>query len=560
LDQHDAALLAVKPAAQGWIGITRKRYARNKSVTFASQPADVKTQSFIHSLRRGLQKPLGLVVALLLFGSAHAARAASAAELLEKGIYTEETKGDLKAALQIYRQLADDPRADRSLVAQAQLRLGLCQLKLGNKPQAISALDRLTQEFPDKDKLLEIVEQRMPQVLDEIVQQIERNYFQEVDRSELIETAIRAIVGKLAPRGGLLRTNDMEFLGSHELRQVNVQIDQKLGGIGTALEAGTGEVVVKSLVPNSPALKAGIRSGDRIVGINGIELNEGNPLETAIKLLRGSVGTPVVVRVKHAGSEEAQEIELVRDTIRLLSVLGDRHKPDYSWDFMLDEPRKIGYIRITQVGKQSTEEMRAALDELTARGMKALVLDLRNNPGGILDGAVAISDLFVDDGRIVTVKGRGGETVYDASPGESFTNFPIALLVNRKTASAAEIIAACLQDHQRAVVIGERTFGQAIVRTILHLKSGVGAVKLPIAEYFRPSGKSVNRFPNSKDSDDWGVSPDPGYEVVLTDGELKQHEKDRAARDVLTHEATPESKFNDRQLQKALEWVQTKLR
>jgi len=241
-------------------------------------------------------------------------------------------------------------------------------------------------------------------------------------------------------------------------------------------------------------------------------------------------------------------------------VLGDRHKPDNSWDFMLDEARKIGYIRITQVGKQTAEEMRAALDELTARGMKALVFDLRNNPGGVLDGAVAISDFFVDTGRILTVKGRAGETVYDASPQESFTNFPIALLVNRKTASAAEIIAACLQDHQRAVVVGERTFGQAIVRTILNLKSGVGAVKLPIAEYFRPSGKSVNRFPNSKDSDVWGVSPDPGYEVVLTDGELKQYEKDRAARDVLTHEGAVEAKFNDRQLQKALEWVQAQLR
>jgi carboxyl-terminal processing protease len=519
----------------------------------------VKAKSFIHSIRVSSKTPLILGLVLLLFGSVHAARAASAAELLEKGIYTEETKGDLKAALQIYRQLAEDPRADRSLVAQAQLRLGLCQLKLGNKPQAISALDRLTQEFPDKDKLLEIVEQRMPQVLDEIVQQIERNYFQEVDRSELIETAIRAIVGKLAPRGGLLRTNDMEFLGAFELKQMNVQLDQKLGGIGIAIESNAGEVVVKSLVPGSPALKAGIRAGDRIVGINGIELHEANPLETALKLLRGPVGTPVVVRVKHAGSEEAREIELVRDTIRLLSVLGDRHKPDNSWDFMLDEPRKIGYLRITQVGKQSTEEMRAALDELQARGMKALVLDLRNNPGGLLDGAVAISDFFVDTGRILTVKGRDGETAYDASPQESFTNFPIAILVNRKTASAAEIIAACLQDHQRAVVVGERTFGQAIVRTILHLKSGVGAVKLPIAEYFRPSGKSVNRFPNSKDSDDWGVSPNPGYEIALSDEELKQYEKDRAARDTLTHDAALEARFNDRQLQKALEWVQAQL-
>src|SRR5712691_6899897 len=131
-------------------------------------------------------------------------------------VYAEETKGEVKTAIEIYQQIVENPRADRSLVAQAQLRLGLCQLKLGNKPQAISALDRLTQEFPDKDKLLAVVEQHMPQVLDEIVRQIERNYIQEVDRGELMETAIRAIVGQLDSRGGFLRTNDMELLNTND--------------------------------------------------------------------------------------------------------------------------------------------------------------------------------------------------------------------------------------------------------------------------------------------------------------------------------------------------------
>src|SRR5213592_313189 len=161
----------------------------------------MKTKSFVRTLRAGVSKSLALGLALALFPTAQGARAAAAAELLEKGIYTEETKGDLKAAIGIYQEIVDDPRADRSLMAQAQLRLGLCHLKLGDKPQAITALDRLTQEFPDKDKLLAIVEQQMPQVMDEIVQQIERNYIQEVDRGELVETAIRAIVGKLDARG-----------------------------------------------------------------------------------------------------------------------------------------------------------------------------------------------------------------------------------------------------------------------------------------------------------------------------------------------------------------------
>jgi carboxyl-terminal processing protease len=473
---------------------------------------------------------------------------------LEKGIYQEETKGDLQAATEIYQQIVDDPTAERALVAQAQLRLGLCQLKLGNKPQAIFALDRLTQEFPDKDKLLAMVEKAMPQLLDELVQQMERNYIEQVDRGELMETAIRAIVGKLDARGGFLRSDDMEFLGTNELKQVNEQIEQKLAGIGAVLKAEGGEVVVRSTLAGSPALEAGLRGGDRLVAIDGNTLPRNN-LAMAVKLLRGPAGTPVTVTLKRADSDDAQEIKLVRRTILLPSVSGDHRKPDRTWDFLLDQPRKIGYIRLSQIGKQSPEEMQAALDELKAQGMKALILDLRNDPGGLLDGAVAIADLFVESGKILTVKGRNGETVYEAKPEGTFTGFPMALLVNHATASAAEIVAACLQDHQRAVVVGERTFGQGIVRSLFQLKSGVGAVKLPVAAYYRPSGKSVNRYPDSKDSDDWGVRPDEGYEVVLTEEEWQQYSR----RDTLSDEATSPAKFQDRQLQKALEWITAKM-
>src|SRR6266545_1768787 len=251
---------------------------------------------------------------LVLLVAPQMARGTSAAELLEKGIYTEETKGELKSARDIYQQIVEDAGADRSLMAQAQLRLGLCQLKLGNKPQAISALDRLTQEFPDKDKLLAVIEQHMPQVLDEIVRQIERNYIQEVDRGELLETALRAIVGKLDSRGGFLRTNDLEFLGANELRQVNEQIEQRLAGVGAVLKANAGEVVVQSLLPGSPALDGGLQAGDRIVRIDGIDLPR-NQLATAVQLLRGPIGTTVTVGVKRVGSEDVHGIKLVRDSI-----------------------------------------------------------------------------------------------------------------------------------------------------------------------------------------------------------------------------------------------------
>lgn len=479
----------------------------------------MKTKSLVQIFRGRMKASLALGAMLILFGL-QAARGADAAFLLEKGIYTEETKGELRAASEIYRQIVDDPNADRRLVAQAQLRRGLCELKLGNKPQAISALERLTQEFPDKDKLLAMVEQHMPQLLDEMLKQIELNYIKEVDRSELMETALRAIVGKLDAQG-LLRPDDMAFLNPSDLAEMNVQVEQKLAGIGVVLKAEGGEVFVgQTPLPGSPALIGGVLAGDRIVTIDGSELPRNN-LKSAVDLLRGPVGTPVTLGVKRAGAEELLEIKLVRNTIRLATLQGDHRKPDDTWEFMLNDEKKIGYLRLGYIGKQSAEEMQEALDSLKARGMKALILDLRNNPGGVLDGAVAIADLFVESGRIVTVKGRKGETAYDAKHAGTFSGFPMAVLVNSKTASAAEIVAACLQDHHRAVVIGERTFGQGIVRSLVQLKSGMGALKLPVAAYYRPSGQNVNRYPASKDSEDWGVSPNDGY-AVAADGELQK--------------------------------------
>jgi carboxyl-terminal processing protease len=381
-----------------------------------------------------------------------------------------------------------------------------------------------------------------------------------VDRSELMETAIRAIVGKLDARG-FLRTNDMEFIGTNEMAELNLSLDQKVAGIGAVLkmDEATGEIVVITPMPGSPALKGGLRTGDRIVQVNGNELPPDTKLEPVVKLLRGPVGTAVTVGVRREGSRDPLAIQLVRDLVRLPSVTGDHYRPDYTWDFMLDDQKKIGYVRLSQLGRQSPAEMQAALNELKSRGMKALILDLRNNPGGALAEAVEVADLFVENGRIVTVKGRTEEQVYDAKADGTFSGFPMTLLVNRNTASAAEIVAACLQDHQRAVVVGERTFGQALVRTLIPLKGGAGTLKLPVATYYRPNGRNMNRFPDAKDSDEWGVTPDSGYEVALTDEELKQYEKECAARAVLNSEATPKSGFEDRQLQKALEYVQAQL-
>lgn len=504
-----------------------------------------------------MKTKLFFVLGLAAMLTAGSARGAAAAELLEKGIYTEETKGELEGACQIYQQIVDDPNAERSLVAQAQLRLGLCQLKLGNQPRAISALERLTQEFPDKDKLLALLNGQMPALLEELVTQIEQNYIQEVDRGELVETAVRAIIGKLDARGGFLRTDDMEFLNTNALAQMNESMEQQIAGVGAVLKVDdAGNIVVTAPLRHSPAWRAGLKAGDQIVRIDGAEVPDAGKLAGAVKRLRGKPGSVVRLTVKRL--DQSLDFELTRDTINLPSVKGDHYKADDTWEFMLDEQRKIGYVRLGQVGKPSPKEIEAALKDLQARGVKGLILDLRNNPGGALAEAIAIADLFVENGTIVTVKGRASEKVHEAKADGTFAGFPMALLVNRHTASAAEIIAACLQDHQRAVVIGERTYGQAIVRSLFPLKSGVGALKLPVAAYYRPNGKNVNRYPGSTEADDWGVKPDAGFEIAFTDDELKQYATERSARD-LNPADTAQSQFHDRQLARAIEYLHTHL-
>jgi carboxyl-terminal processing protease len=302
---------------------------------------------------------------------------------------------------------------------------------------------------------------------------------------------------------------------------------------------------------HSPAAKAGLKAGDRIVEVDGAALPAEKGLEAAIKLLRGPVGSVVNATVKRASVEELLHLQFTRDTIRLPSVKGDHYKADDTWDFMLDDQRKIGYVRLTQVGKQSPQEMQSALTELQTAGMKALILDLRNNGGGSLTEALTIADLFVERGLIVTVKSRTEEKAYEAKAEGTFSGFTMVVLVNRNTASAAEIIAACLQDHHRAVVIGERTFGQGIVRSVVPLK-GLGALKLPVAAYYRPNGKNVNRYPNLQESDDWGIKPDEGFSLPLTDEEFKEFEKDRAARETFTNVGY-RTQFRDPQLEKAVQ-------
>jgi carboxyl-terminal processing protease len=227
--------------------------------------------------------------------------------------------------------------------------------------------------------------------------------------------------------------------------------------------------------------------------------------------------------------------------VHVETVLGDRRKADDHWEFMYDEKSRIGYIRIAAFSQETINELRTALDGLRQRQVRGLVLDLRFNPGGLLRSAIEVCNLFISSGRIVSTKGRNTpERVWDAHGKAMCEDIPLVILVNHFSASASEIVSACLQDHKRAVVMGERTWGKGSVQNIIELENGRSALKLTTAAYKRPSGKNIHRFPDSKDKDEWGVMPDLGYELGLNDRETHELLVDRRNRDVIVAHATGE--------------------
>ena len=189
---------------------------------------------------------------------------------------------------------------------------------------------------------------------------------------------------------------------------------------------------------------------------------------------------------------------------------------------------------MTAFSRDTAGELQRALEQLQSAGMRGLILDLRFNPGGLLNAAIEVSDLFISEGRIVSTKGRSTpERSWDAHKAGTFEGFPMVVLVNRFSASASEIVSACLQDHKRAVIMGERTWGKGSVQSVIELEDGKSALKLTTAAYFRPSGKNIHRFPDAKDQDEWGVMPDKGFELKLSDKEIVELIQDRRNRDIL---------------------------
>lgn len=384
-------------------------------------------------------------------------------------------------------------------------------------------------------------------------EQIERNYVKDVDRRILIEAAIEGMIDKLDQYSS--------YISPEELEHFTEQVDQEFGGIGVQvqLDPNTKRLTVITPLPGTPAYEAGVHAGDVIMQIEG-RSTEGFSISDAVRLLKGPPGEEVTIGVRRTGSEEIMPIKIVRDIIRVSTVLGDKYKSDSTWNYFVDEENKIGYIRLTHFSRHSAEELREVLDELKSGDMQGLVLDLRFNPGGLLSQATEVADLFIEEGKIVSTQGRNiPERVWKATEEGTYSGFPMVVLVNRYSASASEIVSACLQDHKRAVVVGERTWGKGSVQNVIELEDGSSALKLTTASYHRPSGKNIHKFPDAKDADEWGVVPDEGYLVEFTLDDLQNYLEYRRDRDVLSKKGPPASKFEDRQLTKALEYVREQI-
>jgi carboxyl-terminal processing protease len=378
-------------------------------------------------------------------------------------------------------------------------------------------------------------------ILVDTMDQVERNYVKEVGRRELIEAAIEGVLDKLDPYSA--------YISPEEVTRFKTTVENEFSGIGIQLASDRRQLTIFSPLVGSPAYRAGLLAGDRIVEIED-QSTEGMRIEEAVSRLKGAPGSEVKLTVIHPGRRDRVEVTLTRQQIHVDTVLGDRRKEDDSWDYMLRPEEKIGYVRLSAFSRDTARELRTVLEQLQSDGMRGLILDLRFNPGGLLTSAIEVSDMFISEGRIVSTEGRNSpERVWDAKKEGTFEGFPMAVLVNRYTASASEIVAACLQDHKRAEIIGDRTWGKGSVQNVIELEDGKSLLKLTTASYRRPSGKEIHRFEDSSDQQEWGVTPEEPFRLRLSNAEMEQLLQDRRQRDVVrsNHNGTGQAEQPEQQ-------------
>ena len=309
----------------------------------------------------------------------------------------------------------------------------------------------------------------------DVLERVRRDYVEPVDEKTLIENAINGMLSALDPHSS--------YMNPKTYKDMQIQTKGEFGGLGIEVTMENGVIKVVSPIDDTPASKAGLQPGDLIFALDG-EPVQGMTLQDAVEKMRGKVGTPIKISVRRAGKDPF-DVSLTRETIKVKAVRYHLEGGD------------IGYIRVTSFTEQSTSGVLDAVEKLKKEAgnkLKGYILDLRNNPGGLLDQAIAMSDAFLDKGEIVSVKARKSEDVQrcNAKPGDVANGLPIVVLMNGGSASASEIVAGALQDHKRAIILGTRSFGKGSVQTIMQVTGG-GAIRLTTALYFTPSGRSIQK-------------------------------------------------------------------
>ncbi|MCX2724272.1 S41 family peptidase [Roseibium salinum] len=308
----------------------------------------------------------------------------------------------------------------------------------------------------------------------DVFERVRSDYVEVPDDAQLIESAINGMLTSLDPHSS--------YMSPKSFRDMQVQTRGEFGGLGIEVTMEEGLVKVVTPIDDTPAAKAGIRAGDYITAIDGEQV-QGLTLNEAVEKMRGPVNTDIVVTIRREGTVDPFDVTITRDVIRIRAV---------RWR----EEDDVGYIRLTQFNEQTFDGLQEGIEEMTANigadKLKGFVIDLRNNPGGLLDQAIAVSDAFLDRGEIVSTRGREADETqrYNARAGDLTAGKPVIVLVNGGSASASEIVAGALQDHRRATVLGTRSFGKGSVQTIIPLGAN-GAIRLTTARYYTPSGTSI---------------------------------------------------------------------
>ena len=364
-------------------------------------------------------------------------------------------------------------------------------------------------------------------VFSDVLDIIEKNFVDPVDSKKLIRGAIRGMISSLDPHSA--------FLLPESYKDLQIETRGRFSGIGIVITMQDNVVTVISPIDGTPAYKAGIKAGDQIIKVDGEE-TKAMMLWEAVKNMRGKKGTSVVITIRRKGLPEPIDFTIVRDIIPLESVRSYLLKPGY------------GYVRITNFRENTADDVKAALKKLGSgkTPLNGLILDLRDNPGGLLDQAIKVADIFLDKGPIVSIKGRLKihSKVYSAHRDKDKLSHPIVLLINEGSASASEIVAGALQDHGRALVLGTTSFGKGSVQTVEPLRDGSG-LKLTIARYYTPNGHAIQVQGIVPD-----VSVDQRY-ITETEGKKHHHMKEK---DLKSHiSAEPKEGLSKKMKEKILE-------